>query len=136
MRLYYSIETDTSVDTPWEGYYLTTWESLEINLGIVCASAPYLKALLTRLVPRLFTSGTASASAGAPYPERQKKIGAGSGYWRRNEEGGYVLESVERIGEGRSGDGESQSDLTDMHEHVLVAKVDINPLGQSPFLKI
>ncbi|CZR65542.1 uncharacterized protein PAC_15442 [Phialocephala subalpina] len=121
LRLYYSILTDKSSDTPWEGFYLWTWESIEINLGIVCASAPCLKAFVTRIVPRLLGSIGGS------------NIGTGSG---RVELGS--LESGRRA-EGRGGmkgkereRGESEDNLTDGHECVLVAKVDVH---QTTFLK-
>jgi hypothetical protein len=137
LRLYYSIITDKSPDTPWEGFYLWTWESIEINLGIVCASAPCLKSLITRLVPKLFSSHPSSdfpsfsMAGGHPRDERGDMFGAG----RMDIGKGFTMTTIRagrsgRIGGGRS---ESQDDLTDGlgygHDRVLVAKVDVHNMA-------
>jgi hypothetical protein len=142
LRLYYSIITDKSPDTPWEGFYLWTWESIEINLGIVCASAPCLKSLITRIVPRLFSSHPSTNFPSFSATDRGDRFMAGSGSGiggRRDVAKGYVMTTVTGgagASGGRSGRkhgggarSESQDDLT-AHpgerwgECVLVAKVD------------
>jgi hypothetical protein len=144
LRLYYTIATNSSTDSPWEGFYLWTWEGIEVNLGIVCASAPCLKSLVARIVPRIFTSqyddagfwqsgGSNSAPAG---PHRQ--VGAGQngcggvgggafGRQRKGSESGYILRSTTSI--GRDGkrikdQGESQDSLTDDRQIMIVTSFD------------
>jgi hypothetical protein len=117
LRLYYSIITDKSSDTPWEGFYLWTWESVEVNLGIVCASAPCLKSLITRIVPKLFSSHPSNDFQSLSLPashardDRTDRFGAE----RRDAGKGFVMTTITagrsgKIGGGRS---ESQDDLTD-----------------------
>jgi hypothetical protein len=132
LRLYYSIITDKSPDTPWEGFYLWTWESIETNLGIVCASAPCLKSLVTRLVPKLFSSHPSNdfpslSITGNPRDERTDRFAIGRG----NAGKGFVMTNITagRSGKKVGGRSESQDDLTDGleygHERVLVAKANV-----------
>jgi hypothetical protein len=143
LRLYYTIATNSSTDSPWEGFYLWTWEGIEVNLGIVCASAPCLKSLVARVVPRIFTSqydsagiwqsgGSNSATAG---PHRQlgtgqNRGGCGGGAFgrqRKDSEDGYILGSttmIGRDGEGLKDRGESQDSLTDDRQIMVVTSFD------------
>lgn len=122
LRLYYSITNEKSDDATWEGFNLWTWESIEVNLGIVCASAPCLKALIARVLPRLMPSHSASNHTPAAHYQMNA---------RRNVRGqpDYILESIgEMRRENRMarGSGESQEGLTKVHEHTLIAKVDVD----------
>ncbi|KAG0648068.1 hypothetical protein D0Z07_5732 [Hyphodiscus hymeniophilus] len=126
LRLYYSITTDHSKDTTWEGLNLWTWESIEVNLAIVCASAPCLKALIARLAPRLMAPNSASSNS--------QKLAARNHIEARRTAGiqrAYVLESVRetrREGNRERRSGESQESLTKTHEHILIAKVDVDQI--------
>lgn len=97
-----------------------------MNLGIVCASAPCLKALVARLSPNLMASHSASSMSHTPAAHYQMNA-------RRN--GGnqpeFNLESMgqtRREAHGVRGSGESQEGLTKGHHHVLIAKVDVDRL--------
>jgi hypothetical protein len=133
LRLYYSILTDKSPDTSWEGFYLWTWESIEINLGIVCASAPCLKSLITRIVPKLFSSNPSTnlPSFSTTGNDRFKRFGMGE--TRDGGGRGYALSEVvvEGVGDRES----SRDDWTDgrefSHECVLVANVDAHNMSSS-----
>ncbi|KAH8778273.1 hypothetical protein F5882DRAFT_440670 [Hyaloscypha sp. PMI_1271] len=141
LRLYYSITTDKSPDTPWEGFSLWIWESIEINLGIVCASAPSLKSFLTRLVPKLFSSKNSNPSNDFPSFEREgagysrgkgtERLGTG----RRDAGRGFTMTTVTAGRSARKGGGgsESQDDLTagweGGSERVLIAKVDVHDMA-------
>ncbi len=103
LRLYYSIITQKSNDTPWEGFNLWTWESVEINLGIVCASAPCLKSLVTRIIPKIFPSQN-NSSYGRGYA-----LGSIDGTGRR----------PKKIEEGCTG----QENLTELRKHHMFASV-------------
>lgn len=141
LRLYYSITTDKSPDTPWEGFSLWIWESIEINLGIVCASAPSLKSFLTRLVPKLFSSQNSTPSNDFPSFERERagySRGKGTerlGTGRRDAGRGFTMTTVTAGRSARKGGGgsESQDDLTagweGGSERVLVAKVDVHDMA-------
>jgi hypothetical protein len=110
MRLYYSIVTEKSNDSTWEGFGLWSWESIEVNLGIVCASAPCLKALMARLAPKFMASHSASSMSHAHAPHYQMNA-------RRNI-GNQLDCFLESLGETRRaesrvrGSGESQDGLT------------------------
>jgi hypothetical protein len=141
LRLYYSITTDKSPDTPWEGFSLWIWESIEINLGIVCASAPSLKSFLTRLVPKFFSSQNSNPSNDFPSFEREgagysRGKGTGRlGTGRRGADRGFTMTTVTAGRSARKGGGrsESQDDLTagweGGSERVLVAKVDVHDMA-------
>lgn len=64
LRLYYTILTQKSDDSPWIGFAMYTWEATEVNLGIVCASAPPLKALIRHIIPNPTLSRTDSTARG------------------------------------------------------------------------
>lgn len=121
LRLYFSITNEKSNDATYDGFNLWTWESIEVNLGIVCASAPCLKALVARVLPRLMPSHSASNISHTPTVNYQRN--AKRDVSSRHD---YALESM---GEARTEErivresGESQEGLTKVHEHTLVAKV-------------
>jgi hypothetical protein len=48
MRIPYILKACLHVDKPWDGMELTLWSSGELVLGILCASAPALRAFFTR----------------------------------------------------------------------------------------
>lgn len=138
LRLYYSIITDRSLDTPWEGFYLWTWESIEINLGIVCASAPCLKSMLTRLIPKLFSSHPSSdfpslSGPGHTFDGRAGVERMANG--KRDPRRGFVMTTITagRSGKGLDERGESQDDLTDGsgsgHGRSLDAKIDVHDMA-------
>ncbi|KUJ08697.1 uncharacterized protein LY89DRAFT_741544 [Mollisia scopiformis] len=114
LRLYYSILTQKSTDTPWEGFNLWTWESIEINLGIVCSSAPCLKALITKMIPRMF--GSVGGSKGTGNGDESGRRGIGMGY----------LESGRRERDRERGESEDELTGRDGNECVLVAKMDVH----------
>ncbi len=125
MRLYYSIRTDNSDDPTWVGVDLWTWEAVELNLGIVCASVPCLKALVVHVIPKFFSStneNTKTGGAGANYQRTGRSL---LGFQTKDVEGAYTLRSVVTIGVGSKRDkdkGESQEDLTEgrIHKHTLI----------------
>jgi hypothetical protein len=125
LRLYYSIRTNRSDDATWVGVDLSTWEGIELNLGIVCASVPCLKALVARVVPKLMASNNDSfkiTGAGLHHPRTGTPLAA---FHAKDIESAYTLRSVVTIGSGgkRNKDrGESQEDLTDgrIHKHTMI----------------
>lgn len=141
LRLYYTITTHRSSDPTWLGFYLWTWESVEINLGIVCASAPCLKAFFVKVFPKLGGSSNGTIRNSSV----MARMGRG-GYVRSGSRGGdldrsrgiceiYGLSDIERTHtrekgiesriEERSKSEESWDRGRDS-EHVLVAKVDMH----------
>jgi hypothetical protein len=121
LRLYYSITNEKSDDATWEGFNLWTWESIEVNLGIVCASAPCLKALIARVLPKLMASHSASNMSHTPAAQYQRNVKRNAG-----DQPEYVLESMGETREDRMArrSGDSQEGLTKVHHHTLIAKVD------------
>lgn len=53
-----------------------SWTFLEVDVSIICASLPLLKAPLQRLLPRVF--GTRSSAAGSGYPDAGSHALSGS----------------------------------------------------------
>ena len=125
LRLYYSIRTNRSYDATWVGVDLSTWEAVEMNLGIVCASAPCLKALVARVIPKFLSSNNESVKTGGAEPTCTRTKRSNLGYQIRDLESPYTLRSVVIAGTGGmryEGKGESQEDLTDgrIHKHTLI----------------
>jgi hypothetical protein len=131
LRLYCSVVTQTSDDTPWVGFNLWTWESLEINLGIVCASVPCLKALVVRFFPRFVSTRNRTITPVAPQFSDRRMGGSKEGPIA-DREAGYILESLERNGGGggKAGrpSGESQEGLTKF-QRIVIAKIGRNQLA-------
>lgn len=50
LRLIFSLTVDASSDYTWEGFYLWLFAALELDLGIICASAPALKMFVVRSI--------------------------------------------------------------------------------------
>ncbi|KAH7327502.1 hypothetical protein BKA65DRAFT_481201 [Rhexocercosporidium sp. MPI-PUGE-AT-0058] len=50
LRLIFSLTVDVSSDYTWEGFYLWLFAALELDLGIICASAPALKMFVVRTI--------------------------------------------------------------------------------------
>lgn len=43
-----------SKDITWDNPGTATWSTMELNIGIICASLPTLRALLSKMFPRAF----------------------------------------------------------------------------------
>ncbi|RDL32645.1 uncharacterized protein BP5553_09101 [Venustampulla echinocandica] len=50
IRIHFLMICQQSSDSPWAGYYFWCFQCAEINIGIVCASLPPLKALLKHIL--------------------------------------------------------------------------------------
>ena len=66
MRVYYSVVVNDAHDGTWDGFWLWTWEAVEVDLGIACSCAPAIKPLLVRWFPRVMASisGGSSSNSG------------------------------------------------------------------------
>ncbi|KAF2112246.1 hypothetical protein BDV96DRAFT_649053 [Lophiotrema nucula] len=51
-----------SKDITWDNPGTATWSAMELNIGIICASLPTLRALLAKHFPRVFHSSTSRRS--------------------------------------------------------------------------
>jgi hypothetical protein len=119
VRLYYSISVNLSNDSTWEGFDLWTWETVELDLGIVCASFPSLKALVTRMLPKLLGSSKRDENGVTTiggHPRRERGTGGALQGLSTNGVGEYGLDEVTYAGRngrgGLSGGRESQEGLT------------------------
>lgn len=45
-----------TTDVPWDSPETTIWSTIELNIGIVCASLPTLRAFFIKIWPRAFLS--------------------------------------------------------------------------------
>ncbi len=87
-----------------------------MNLGIVCASAPCLKSLIQRVIPKFMASHSGSTpGAGGQYQfsARRNPARGGFGGKKGDTEQGYILDSVvtTRERDGSGGERESQEEL-------------------------
>lgn len=59
-RTYYLIKLGNNYDTSWTGFDLLVWATVELQLGLICACAPSLRAFFRRYLsgalPRIFGS--------------------------------------------------------------------------------
>jgi hypothetical protein len=126
LRLYYSIVVNDSRDGTWSGYYLWTWEAVEVDLGIACACAPALKPLLLRWFPKLMRSVFGATTSSDPSRKGLSAGGNGAFLEMKSPRGGRSMggtftgneEAVTRThvyaGKlGRLKEGESEESLTD-----------------------
>ncbi|KFZ25164.1 hypothetical protein V502_00358 [Pseudogymnoascus sp. VKM F-4520 (FW-2644)] len=113
LRLYYTIATQTSDDSPWMGFHMYTWEATEVNLGIVCASVPPLKALIRHIILKPTPSRTDSTAEGA----RRNRT---SNSFRIRKEG-YILDNVRTTRDVDWVDRESQEGLAKLYPYKVDA---------------
>ena len=50
-------------DISWNNPLAAIWSSTEVNVGILCSCLPTLKGSITRIFPRLFSSGSSSQNS-------------------------------------------------------------------------
>ncbi|KAK8198725.1 hypothetical protein M8818_006592 [Zalaria obscura] len=55
-----------SDDVSWDNTAAASWSGIEVNVGIICASLPTLKACVSRIFPRFFSTNSGTASASGP----------------------------------------------------------------------
>ncbi|KAK6530975.1 hypothetical protein TWF281_007803 [Arthrobotrys megalospora] len=60
LRLYYVAKTAYSYDKTWDGFSAWIWTALESDVGIICASLPALKPLVTKVTKFKFSEATPS----------------------------------------------------------------------------
>lgn len=54
VRLKFLVSFDNSTDPTWDHVVPTVWSLIEINIAMICACLPALRALLSRSLPSLF----------------------------------------------------------------------------------
>lgn len=64
LRLKSLYEISVASDTTWVNGAAAAWSSLEVNVGIICASLPTLRKPLSRYFPNLFSNRTQSRARG------------------------------------------------------------------------
>lgn len=60
LRLQSLLQFANSKNPTWDNLAVTTWSTIEINVGIICACMPSLRVLLVRFLPKVFGSSNAS----------------------------------------------------------------------------
>ncbi|KFY79925.1 hypothetical protein V499_01183 [Pseudogymnoascus sp. VKM F-103] len=113
IRLYYTIATQTSDDSTWVGYYMYTWEAIEVNLGIVCASAPPLKALTQRILQKHFSPCTDSTPSVGNYQMSSRQNRHRNTFRAKTK--GPIGDDVNSAREMDWVDNESQENLAKVH---------------------
>ncbi|KAK1777589.1 hypothetical protein QBC45DRAFT_184035 [Copromyces sp. CBS 386.78] len=87
------------------GVSIAIWSCIEVNIAIMCASAPALKPLVIKVFPRMLLSDIYAKTKGAYYASKYKLGGGGSGKHGGHGDGG----GGKSVGGGGGGGG-SQSE--------------------------
>lgn len=69
LRLWALYIVSVSTDITWDDPGAAIWSAVELNTGIICASLPALRALVSRYFPALFPSRSAGSAGNAKYAE-------------------------------------------------------------------
>ena len=64
-----------STDTTWGNVGAAIWSSIEVNVGIICACLPTMKALVSRALPRLLHSTPSDRVELPPHTFRLNSVG-------------------------------------------------------------
>lgn len=93
-----------SNDQTWRSYDTSIWSAVDLNVSVVCASAPALKPLLRKIAPSFMGSTFGNSKPG------QSNTYATGRFWTTNNDtrGGYELRSAAAHGLPRS---QSQTEL-------------------------
>ncbi|OBT44606.1 hypothetical protein VE00_05842 [Pseudogymnoascus sp. WSF 3629] len=59
---------NTSKDLPWDSYDFTTWSSIEVNIGLFCATAPAIRPAVRAMKEALRLNSSPTTSQGARFP--------------------------------------------------------------------
>lgn len=71
-RLHSLYIVDNTTDVTWDNPGTAIWSAIELNVGILCASLPTLRAFFARIWPRAFLSVHNSQRAGADTADGRK----------------------------------------------------------------
>ncbi|KFX88457.1 hypothetical protein V490_07627 [Pseudogymnoascus sp. VKM F-3557] len=58
----------TSTDLPWDSFDFTTWSSIEVNVGLFCATAPAIRPAIRAMKEALRLNSTPTTNHGARFP--------------------------------------------------------------------
>jgi hypothetical protein len=76
LRLQSLLQFANSTNLTWDNLAVTTWSTVEINVGIICACMPSLRVLLVRIFPKILGS-TRNTSANKYYAQgSHNRVGA------------------------------------------------------------
>lgn len=96
-----------------------TWEAVEVNLGIICASAPPLKALAQRILQKHFPPGTDSTPSGGNYQMSSRQNRDCNTFGARKTD--PIGDDVKSVREMDWLDNESQENLAKVHMYKVDA---------------
>ncbi|CAK7228492.1 hypothetical protein SBRCBS47491_006921 [Sporothrix bragantina] len=117
IRLRSLLSISVSPDTTFAGVDIAMWSNIEINVAIMCASAPALKPLVSKIAPKLLGSSMNSGSR-----SRTNGYGANS----RND--AFALNSFNRSamasGTGRNPTGSNNRDIYVEHTFEILDDTD------------
>lgn len=116
LRLYSVYVYAVADDANWNHVAVTIWSSVETNTGIICSCLPVMKALITHLFPRFFSSQGRSHGT-----DRIQSHRGGHGYQSRAE-----------FGQTISGRHRGMMNQTDVHGGVPPEFVEIDLMNTSP----
>ncbi|OAA58475.1 Extracellular membrane protein, CFEM domain protein [Niveomyces insectorum RCEF 264] len=58
LRLHSLLSFANTINPTWDEYGVTSWSTIEVNVGIICASLPTVRLVLVHFFPRAFGSST------------------------------------------------------------------------------
>ena len=65
MRLRFLITFGKGSNPTWDQSDVVDWSTIEVNVGMICASMPTMRLILGRFLPKLFTSTKSNSVTGA-----------------------------------------------------------------------
>lgn len=73
-RLQSLVHFSNSSNPTWDNWDVTNWSTIEVNVGIICASMPTARLMLVRLFP-IFGGGSSRSGGNYYYGQRSNPIG-------------------------------------------------------------
>lgn len=65
MRLRFLITFGKGSNPTWDQSDVVDWSTIEVNVGMICASMPTMRLIFARFLPKLFTSTKSNSVTGA-----------------------------------------------------------------------
>jgi hypothetical protein len=86
IRLKFIVSFGSSKDTTWDSITPALWSLIEINVAMICACLPAIRALLSKVLPSIFDIGSEKSRLGYTRSEANNKNNGtnNSGFWNHD----------------------------------------------------
>lgn len=96
-RTYYLIKLGNTYDTSWTGFDLLIWTTIELQLGIICACAPSMRAFIRHYVKASLSRISASRTTHSRSPSHSRGLSESHASASHRERKSRVLNKEEEI---------------------------------------